>query len=67
VFLDERPRTDVCEQLGVDDSHFRVMLYRAKSQLPRRSQPPSVLVRAGFLLAASSFPIRSVPAIRTAG
>ena len=42
VCLEERPRLDVCEQLGVDDSYLRVMLHRAKSQFRRRYQAPTV-------------------------
>lgn len=36
VFLDERSRTDVCGQLGVNEAYFRVFLHRAKSQFRKR-------------------------------
>jgi RNA polymerase sigma-70 factor (ECF subfamily) len=45
VFLEERPRTDVCEQLGVDAACFRVILHRAKSRFRQRYQKPAEFSR----------------------
>jgi RNA polymerase sigma-70 factor, ECF subfamily len=45
VFLDERSRTDVCGQLGLNEAYFRVLLYRAKLQF-RKRYPLSIGVNA---------------------
>jgi RNA polymerase sigma factor (sigma-70 family) len=45
TFLEERSRSEICSQLGVEEAYFRVLLCRAKSRF-RRRYPVHVGLRA---------------------